>query len=156
MPDGLKKSLVTWAKRVMLTSQTNQQVGGSGSSPFGISIARKLLMKAKQAIGLDQCKFFLSGAAPISTQTLEYFASIGISINEVYGMSECCGATTLSTDAAHRWGSIGFSMAGCETRVFTQASSSSSMVESKFAPAGSARPTEEEQGEICFRSLGKP
>jgi long-chain-fatty-acid--CoA ligase ACSBG len=151
MPDGLKKSLVTWAKRVMLTSQTNQQVGGSGASPFGISIARKLLMKAKQAIGLDQCKFFLSGAAPISTQTLEYFASIGISINEVYGMSECCGATTLSTDAAHRWGSIGFSMAGCETRVFTQASSSSSMVESKFAPAGSARPTEEEQGEICFR-----
>jgi long-subunit acyl-CoA synthetase (AMP-forming) len=81
--------------------------------------------QAKQAIGLDKCKFFLTGAAPISTQTLEYFASIGININEVtlislsqsgqnitttcdpfvpaifssplqvYGMSECCGATTI-------------------------------------------------------------
>jgi hypothetical protein len=105
----------------MLTYQKNLQVGGSGAAPFGVGIARKLLVKvqphwhlhpflcccvrpaqaalarsnvqdmrdvihvlqAKQAIGLEQCKFFLTGAAPISTQTLEYFASIGISINEV-------------------------------------------------------------------------
>lgn len=39
--------------------------------------------QAKQAIGLEHCKFFLTGAAPISKEVLEYFASIGISINEV-------------------------------------------------------------------------
>jgi hypothetical protein len=45
---------------------------------------------------------------------------------QVYGMSECCGATTISTNPEHRWGSIGFSMAGCETRVFRVADGASS------------------------------
>jgi hypothetical protein len=36
--------------------------------------------------------------------TLEYFGQLGIQINEVYGMSECTGAVTWSTDHAHKWG----------------------------------------------------
>jgi len=59
-----------------------------------------------------------------------------------------------STDSAHRWGSIGFSMAGCETRVFRHSDSGGGgggLVESKLARAGTVHPTEEEQGEICFR-----
>ena len=68
-------------------------------------------------------------------------------------MSECCGATTISTDPEHRWGSIGFSMAGCETRVFRVAEGGSGkMVESKLSRTG-GHLTEEEQGEICFRCL---
>jgi len=152
MPDGLKKTIVGWAKRTMLAYQKNLQVGGSGVAPLGVGIARKLLVKAKQAIGLEHCKFFLTGAAPISKETLEYFASIGISINEVYGMSECCGATTISTDPEHRWGSIGFSMAGCETRVFrvAEGGGGGKLMESKQSRTN-GHLTEEEQGEICFR-----
>ena len=66
-------------------------------------------------------------------------------------MSECCGATTISTDAEHRWGSIGFSMAGCETRVFRVGEGGGGgMVESKLSPAV-GHLSEQEQGEICFR-----
>lgn len=72
---------------------------------------------------------------------------------QVYGMSECCGATTISTDPAHRWGSIGFSMAGCETRVFRVADGSpGKLMESTPAKTG-GHLTEEEQGEICFRRV---
>ena len=35
--------------------------------------------------GLDACKFGFTGAAPIMTETLEYFGQLGIQINEVYG-----------------------------------------------------------------------
>ena len=41
-------------------------------------------------------------------ETLEYFGSLGIQINELYGMSECTGATTVSLNDAHVWGSCGF------------------------------------------------
>jgi len=37
----------------------------------------------KELLGLDACKFAFTGAAPISIDTLRYFASIGININEV-------------------------------------------------------------------------
>lgn len=72
---------------------------------------------------------------------------------QVYGMSECCGATTISTDPEHRWGSIGFSMAGCETRVFRVAEGGfgGKLVESVQSRTN-GHLTEEEQGEICFRS----
>eukprot|EP01050_Picozoa_sp_SAG11_P040143 SAG11_NODE_17289_length_522_cov_2.196217_1_plen_92_part_00 len=53
-------------------------------------------------------------------ETLEYFGALGILVNEVYGMSECTGATTWSTDACHKWGSCGFAMPGCEVAVLLQ------------------------------------
>jgi hypothetical protein len=55
MPDGLKKKIVAWAKRTMLAYQANQQVGGSGYSPFGVSIARKLLLKVKIPFKIPHC-----------------------------------------------------------------------------------------------------
>ena len=33
-------------------------------------------------------------------------------------MSECCGATTFSTDDTHVWGSCGFPMVGTEVKIF--------------------------------------
>ena len=45
----------------------------------------------------------LHGCCLISKETLEFFGVLGININEVYGMSECTGATTVSVDQAHLW-----------------------------------------------------
>ena len=56
------------------------------------------------ALGLDALTFGFTGAAPISKETLQFFGVLGIQINEVYGMSECAGATTCSIDQAHVWG----------------------------------------------------
>eukprot|EP00954_Amorphochlora_amoebiformis_P020657 1340955-Amorphochlora_amoeboformis.AAC.1 len=43
-------------------------------------------------------------AAPIGRHTLEYYGSLGIQINEVYGMSESTGGSTVSTNMCHQWG----------------------------------------------------
>lgn len=66
---------------------------------------RTLWLQVK--LGLDQCKFAFTGAAPISFETLSYWGSLGLQINEVYGMSENTGGGTWSKNDTHVWGSCG-------------------------------------------------
>lgn len=120
---------------------------GDGHYPTGYSLAEKIVLKkVKMALGLQECKFGFTGAAPITVETLEYFGALGIQINEVYGMSECTGATTWSTDECHLWGSCGYAMQGTEVAVFNP--ESKELV--PFA-ADIFAPPEAEQGEICYR-----
>ena len=41
-----------------------------------------ILQTVKKKLGLENCKFSFTGAAPISTETLKYFGALGIQINE--------------------------------------------------------------------------
>ena len=144
---GAKKKISAYGKSVGLATQNNRQMGGSGEVPWfwdravagfvGSSVAKKL--------GLDQCKFGFTGAAPISKDTLEYFGSLGLNVNEVYGMSECTGAVTFSCDAAHVWGSCGYALPSQEMKILREDGSTAPFAKDLF------NPTEEEQGEICYR-----
>lgn len=142
------RTFSSWCKRTILAHQMNCQLGGSGKKYYGHSLATIVLSKVKEALGLEKCKFTFVGAAPIAINTLEYFASLGININEAYGMSECIGAMTWSVDACHVWGSCGFIMPGVELKIFK--TDTGRKVE---CPAAKQlmHPTEEEQGEVCFR-----
>ena len=116
-----------------------------------MGIANKLLNKIKQALGLEKAIITFTGAAPITVETLEYFGSLGICVCEVYGMSECCGATTWSTPATHQWGSCGFALPGHEVKCFkVDETDNNKKTECPVAQDPKA-PTDAEQGEICFR-----
>lgn len=146
---GLKKVIATWAKSLGLEHQRNNQLGGSGEMPWFYGLADGIVLKkVKAAVGLDQCKFGFTGAAPITVETLEYFGQLGIQINEVYGMSECTGATTWSTDEAHVWGSCGWKLPGMEVKVMN---TEGEKVKEVPRAKDLFHPTEAEQGEICFR-----
>jgi len=99
-------------------------------------------------LGLDECKMAITGAAPIAVNTLEYFGSLGLQINEMYGMSESTGVTTLSTDLTHRWGSCGFAPAGIEVKIFKCQDGDKKEVD---RVQNFDQVPEENQGEICFR-----
>ena len=59
-------------------------------------LADKLVFKrVRGLLGMDRCLVRLSGAAPITKETLEYFLSLNLPICEVYGMSECSGELPL-------------------------------------------------------------
>jgi len=149
---GLKKAIATFAKGKGLDHAKHCQLGEDGAYPGGYGVAEKLVLsKIKAALGLDQCKFGFTGAAPITVDTLEYFGQLGIQINEVYGMSECTGATTWSLDRAHVWGSCGFASAGTEVKVFKV--DEQNLTKKTECPRASNffQPSEAEQGEICFR-----
>lgn len=52
--------------------------------------------KIKEALGMTRTKICISGAAPISRSTLDYFISLNIPIFNAYGMSECAGPCTIN------------------------------------------------------------
>jgi len=146
---GLKKVIADFGKKAGLQHAKNCQLGGSGAKPVGFPLARKLVAgKLRKMLGLTHCKFAFTGAAPITEQTLNFFGMLGIQINEVYGMSECTGATTFSTDIAHLWGSCGWKLSSTELKVFAQDSNDEVPRAAKFD--GSTIP-DESQGEICYR-----
>jgi len=137
-----------WCKGKLLAHQMNCQMGGSGKKYFGHGLANMVLGKVKVALGLEECKYGFTGAAPITVDTLEYFGSLGIQINEVYGMSECTGAVTWSVDNCHVWGSCGYTLPGIELKVFKPDAEGN--VECPDAK-DLKHPSEEEQGELCYR-----
>lgn len=143
---SVKKKVGAWAKAEGLKHARACELGGDGSFPPMYGLADKLAFSnVKRLLGLDACKFGFTGAAPIMSETLAYYGSLGIQVNEVYGMSECTGATTFSTDQTHIWGSCGFAMPG--TEVIVQAPDGS-----RVGPAlDPLHPTEAEQGELCYR-----
>lgn len=149
---GVKKKLADWAKGLGLEYAKNCQLGGSGHLPMGYSLCSKLVLsKIKGSLGLDACKFGFTGAAPIRVDTLEYFGSLGLSINEVYGMSECCAACTFSVDAAHSWGSCGWEIPGVEVKAFiVDPVDLNKKQECPLAPDLESA-EERFQGELCFR-----
>jgi len=148
---GLKLHAVKFCKAQGLEHAKACQMGGSGDYPKLYNVAKILLDQIKEKLGLDKCKYGLTGAAPIQVETIEYFAALGILINEVYGMSECVGASTVSSPQAHVWGSCGWALPGCEVKIFNV--SNNDINEKKACPFATNlfHPREEEQGEICFR-----
>ncbi|MCX4835528.1 long-chain fatty acid--CoA ligase [Streptomyces sp. NBC_01016] len=65
------------------------------------------LRPLRAAIGFDDCLRAFSGAAPIPTAVLEFLASVGLPVYEVWGLSETTGAATVSTPEVFALGSVG-------------------------------------------------
>jgi long-subunit acyl-CoA synthetase (AMP-forming) len=82
------------------------------------TLANKLVIsKIKEALGLDQLLVALSGAAPISVSTLEFFASIGIPISEGYGMTETTAFASVQPPGRLKFGTIGKPLLGVEAMI---------------------------------------
>jgi len=81
----------------------------------------------------------ISGAAPVPVSMINDFAKMGISINQVYGMTETCGpgCLILGEDAAARPGSTGKGYFYTDVRI--------------TAPDGSECPPDV-SGEVCMRA----
>ncbi len=113
-----KSALVAWAMRTELAAferevETSSEVGG-----LKRALARKLVIdKVKRALGFDQLVAAATGAAPISRSTLEFFASLGIPICEVYGLSETTAMATVTDPQRPAFGTVGQAVPGVEVRI---------------------------------------
>ncbi|HZC91326.1 MAG TPA: fatty acid--CoA ligase FadD11 [Mycobacterium sp.] len=76
-----------------------------------------VLSQLRARLGLDQLRWAVSGAAPIPRETLAFFASIGIPIAEVWGMSELSCVASVSHPAEARLGTVGRLLPGLEGKI---------------------------------------
>jgi long-chain acyl-CoA synthetase len=78
---------------------------------------RLVFQKIKQRIGFDRTKIYVTSAAPIGRDVLEFFASVDIILRELYGQSEVTGPTSVNTLEDTRLGSLGRPMVGVEVKI---------------------------------------
>lgn len=110
-----KKKIGAWAKsvgyRTTIAEMNHEPVPGA------FKIANIMLKKAKGELGFDRCRIFMSGAAPIMKETIEFFYGLHIPLMEVYGMSECSGPHTVCSLDRFRTSSVGTEIPGVQTKL---------------------------------------
>jgi long-chain acyl-CoA synthetase len=81
-------------------------------------VGRLVARKIRRGMGLDNCRSFGSGSAPISPLTIEWFHKLGINIGEGWGMTETGGASCANSPfRADRIGTIGEPLQGTELKI---------------------------------------
>ena len=78
---------------------------------------RLVFAKIREGLGLDELRYALSGAAPISAELLTFFKAIGIEILEVYGMTESTAVITANRPGEVRIGTVGTPLPGIEVQI---------------------------------------
>lgn len=112
----MRKKIAAWARTRGLAGGYAMQRGDK--PPMTYALADKLVFsRVRATLGLDRAKILVTGAAPISRRTLEFFLSLGLPICEMYGMSECTAITTISIPGRYRTGKAGFILPGTEVRI---------------------------------------
>ena len=80
---------------------------------LGGIVRRKIL----KALGLDQCTFAAGGAAPMPLALLEWYAKLGLPINEGYGMTENLALSHITEAGKDQRGTVGPTYPGVEHRI---------------------------------------
>ncbi len=73
--------------------------------------------KLRSALFGDNIEFASCGAAPISTELLEFFWAIGLPVYEGYGLTETSSPITYNHPARHRLGTVGPPLPGAEVDI---------------------------------------
>ncbi|KQW45613.1 MULTISPECIES: AMP-binding protein [unclassified Roseateles] len=77
-------------------------------------LVRKKVLKA---LGLDQCRIAVGGAAPMPIALLEWYDKLGLPINEGYGMTENLALSHMTLPGKNQRGTVGPAYPGVQTRI---------------------------------------
>jgi long-chain acyl-CoA synthetase len=78
---------------------------------------RLVIFPLKLRLGFDRTRLFVTAAAPIGRDVLDFLASLDIVLQEVYGQSEGAGPTTVATRGYTRFGTAGRPLLGVEVKL---------------------------------------
>jgi long-chain acyl-CoA synthetase len=118
-PDDRKvkiaKKAIEVGRRVTELEQEAVARGGKMTDakvPLGLKLQHRVLDKlalgkVRAAFGLEECSLALSAAAPLASEMIWFFHSVGIKITEGYGQSEDNGPTTWNPPDAVLIGTVG-------------------------------------------------
>ena len=114
---GIRRRLALWAIDTGIQAARLTLAGESvpPSLAFRRNIADRLVLaKLRHALGLDQVRWAVIGAAPSPVETIEFVWGLGIPVYEVWGLSESVGCGTSNRPGPYKVGSIGQPLSGVE------------------------------------------
>ncbi|XP_036616393.1 long-chain-fatty-acid--CoA ligase ACSBG2-like [Trichosurus vulpecula] len=113
---SFKKAMITWAKKAGLNTNLKQEQ--EAHAPLNFRVAKKLIYKrVRRDLGFDRCLQFLSSGAGLSKETQEFFLSYDIKLLPTYGMTECTGTHSISSEKESKLFSCGKAVTGANTMV---------------------------------------
>jgi long-chain acyl-CoA synthetase len=112
----LKARILAWA--VGQGENFKDQIhDGKRPGSFLWKLAEKLVYsKIREAFG-GRITTFISGGAPLGVETGNWFASVGISVLEGYGLTETSPVIAINTPQVHRMGSVGKPLPNVECKL---------------------------------------
>lgn len=116
---GRKRDLIEWSievgKEVVARSAEKKPIGPILMLKY--AIAEKLaLSKLREKIG-PQLRMIVSGGAPATRETLNFFNAIGINTLEGYGLTETAAPTNVNQIGQVRMGTVGPVIASLEQKI---------------------------------------
>jgi len=112
----MKAKILAWAVK---TGAPHRDAIHDGRQPGSLfwKLANKLVYsKIREAFG-GRVTTFISGGAPLGIDTGNWFASVGISVLEGYGLTETSPVIAINTPAVHRMGSVGRPLPNVECKL---------------------------------------
>ena len=114
-----RQRIFRWAEHVGRQAVQLWQAGKP--IPFGLKLkyrlADRLVFSKLRAIFGGRVQFFITGAAPIAPEILEFFWAAGFPIFEVYGMTESTVITHANVPGRTKLGSVGRALSVVEDRI---------------------------------------
>ncbi|WP_040803984.1 AMP-dependent synthetase/ligase [Nocardia concava] len=117
---GAKAALAKWAvgvgRRYSDLRLDGDHIGAALRAQHAIA-DRLVLSKVRTALGLDDLKIAISGAAPVSPELLRWFNGFGIEVSDAWGMSEVSGMGSICPPGRIKLGTVGKPLEGLEVRI---------------------------------------
>jgi long-chain acyl-CoA synthetase len=111
-----KNLLYKWA---ISTGRSHRAEILAGDTPASLSwkvLDRMLYKRVRGGFG-GKARFFISGGAPLGRELAEWYADMGISIHEGYGLTETSPVIAVNTPRAHKIGTVGKPLSNVEIRI---------------------------------------
>jgi long-chain acyl-CoA synthetase len=116
---GVKAKIAEWAMGVGRKANALRM---RGEEPSGMLAAQEkvadtlVLSKVRDALGMSDCHTYITAAAPISPEIQEFFSAFFV-LNEIYGQSEDCGPTAMTSPGKTRFGTVGPAFPEVDVRI---------------------------------------
>src|SRR5438874_1165614 len=116
---GLRGKIGLWALGVGARASRARREGASVGAVLALQqrVADRLVFaKVRERLG-GRLRVGVSGAAPLSTDVMEFFHSLGVPVIEGYGLTETASSATVNEPDDFRIGTVGRPVEGAEVRL---------------------------------------
>jgi long-chain acyl-CoA synthetase len=115
-----RMNYLLWSRVASKIGETLVETGGNHTTKTRILYALGhvfIFRTLKDRIGMRECRFAASGAAPIAPEILQWFMGIGVPMHEVYGMTENTAVATANVPGRVKLGTVGEPYPEIELRI---------------------------------------